>query len=117
MFGPSTSSNGRSTDTPPRCTIAPQPSASRSIVMPSLKSALVNVAPDGTASGNGTISVSRSDQPSAASHLVSVRPRLPDAPVIRTGFAGRSVMLTLHHLLYGQSVGSSMHRTFAEERK
>ena len=47
MFGPSTSSNGRSTDTPPRCMIAPQPSASRRIATPSFRSALVKVAPAG----------------------------------------------------------------------
>ena len=89
MFGPSTSSNGRSTDTPPRCTIAPQPSASRSD-----RHAIVQIGPGerGTrrdGSGNGVMSVSRSVQPSAASAFVSTRPRLPDAPVSRTGFGGR----------------------------
>src|SRR5689334_16116951 len=92
MFGPMTSSNGRSTDTPPRWTIAPQPSARRRIVTPSFRSARVNDAPAGTGSGNGAISLRRSVQPSAVSAFVSIRPRLPDAPVSNTGLAGASVM-------------------------
>src|ERR1700744_3928661 len=84
MFGPSTSSNGRSTDTPPRCTMAPQPSASRSMVTPSFRSALVKDAPEGMAWGNGATSVSWREKPSADSDRVSTRPRAPDAPVSST---------------------------------
>ncbi len=60
MFGPSTVSNGFSTETPPKCSTVPQPFANAAIAGASIRSAWVNAAPGGRASGNGAISVSRS---------------------------------------------------------
>src|SRR5208283_1317670 len=88
MLGPRTSSNGRSTDTPPKCRMVPQPSASRRMATPSLRSAAVNVAPGGSASGNGAMSVRRSVMPASPSWRASWRPSAPEAPVSSTGFFG-----------------------------
>src|SRR5947209_17068457 len=88
MFGPITSSKGRSTETPPKCRIVPQPSASSRMRLPSgsPRSANSNVAPSGTGPGNGWMSVRRKIQPCFVSAAASTRPSAPDAPVNRTGF-------------------------------
>ena len=93
MLGPSTVLNGCSVLMPPKCRMLPQPSARRSTAIPSTRSMRVKLAPLGSGSGNGAMSVMRSVQPVPPRARTSCRPRLPDAPVSSTGREGVSMVV------------------------